>query len=254
MSNHQAQNINPYLSIITCIHKTNEDFIRRSLASIESQTYKDFEHVINIGRVEKSTVKLLRDYKARNQASYSIRFIKTPVRGVAKALNSSFPYARGEVIHFLHADDYYTRPDALQRATAYFRANAEVVWLTGDPIFQYRALKLRLPTTKILKLNPSKVLSQMIFISHENTFMKTRLLRHYAGFDEGVNGPVEYRLWLRMIRQEKILIVDDSFTTLGIHPESTSRGTPRAIVRSIKECRQVAARERANLHSVQVTA
>lgn len=242
----------PLLTIITCIHQSNEAFLEACLKSIEAQVFRDFEHIINIGQVEKSTIKILREYRARNSGAFPIRFMKSAARGVAHALNASYPHANGKLIHFLHSDDYYLRPDTLERAVKHFERDESTAWVTGTPFIDLGRLKFRLPSTSILRINPARVLSKMIWISHENTFMKTELLNTYAGFDEEVKGPVEYRLWLRMIRKEKLTIVRESFTALRIHPESTSRGTWRAVLRSLKECRRVAKQEAADYWSSEI--
>lgn len=233
----------PFLSIVTCIHQADDGFLQESLASLEMQTFRDFEHIINIGQADESTMRILREYNERNSAKHPIHFMESEPRGVAHALNSAYPHARGKVIHFLHADDYYLHPDSLQTAMQYFQRDPSTVWITGVPLFDFGWLKLRVPSTSILRLSPAKVLSTMIWISHENTFMNTELLKTYSGFDEGVKGPVEYRLWLRMVRREKLTIVNDSFTSLRIHTNSTSRGTLSAVVRSLKECRRVVKEE-----------
>jgi glycosyltransferase len=229
-------------SIITCTYDPKPEHLDRALESMETQTYKNFEHIINDSYSNRITSLLLQDYIKRNKKKYPIKFFQTKPKGVAKALNDASKVASGELIHFLHSDDYYLDKNSLKRASSYFTKDTN--WITGNFIFNFKDKKFRVPVTKLLKLNPKRVLQTFIFISHENTFMHTSLLKKYGGFNEKVKGPVEYRLWLRMIQEEELKLVNDAFTVFAIHKNSTSRGSLTAAIRSIKECIRILKEEK----------
>ena len=236
------KNIKPRFSIVTCTYNPKAEHLIKALESLESQTFKDIEHVINDSYSNRVTSLILKDYIKRNKNKYPIKFIQTQPSGVAKALNDASKTAEGEIIHFLHSDDYYLNKTSLERADACFDKNTN--WMTGNFIFQLGKKTHYIPITKLLKTSPKKVLSIFTAISHENTFMRTKLLKKYGGFNEKVIGAVEYRMWLRMIKKENLKLVDDVFTVFLVHKGSTSRGTLKYVLRSIKEIFQVLEEEK----------
>jgi hypothetical protein len=146
--------------------------------------------------------------------------------------------ASGDIIHYLHSDDYYSTDDALQRAVAYFREDADLVWLTGNYLIDIKGQIIIVPQTHLLRINPEKALSAMNIISHENTFMKREAVEKYGGFSEGKDDVVEYKLWLKLIKDHKPLILNEEFTAFIIHSGSTSTGNiikfSKAIIRAFK--------------------
>jgi hypothetical protein len=146
--------------------------------------------------------------------------------------------ASGDIIHYLHSDDYYYKDDALQRAAGYFREDPDLVWLTGNFLIEIKGQVIAIPQTHLLRINPEKALSAMNIISHENTFMKREVVHKYGGFSEGKDDVVEYKLWLNLIKDHKPLILNEEFTSFIIHSGSTSTGNiikfSKAIIRAFK--------------------
>lgn len=229
------------LSIVTCTHNPKPEFLEKAVDSVENQTFNDFEHIINDSQSNKLTLLILKDYIKRNRKNYPIKFIQTKPGGVAKALNDASELASGEIIHFLHSDDYYVNNTSLKRAMSYF--DKKTNWITGNFIFNINGKSYYIPITKLMKLNTKRLLSTFTFISHENTFMRTKLLKKYGGFSENIKGPVELRLWIRMVKKEHLKLVDETFTVFRVHRGSTSRGGIRPALMSIKESLQVAKEE-----------
>jgi glycosyltransferase involved in cell wall biosynthesis len=211
------------ISIITCTYNS-EKFLPQALESIERQTYPNIEHIINDSYSTDGTLAIIQDYIKRNGARYAIKFMQSQARGVGNALNTATAAAAGEIIHYLHSDDYYLDENALARAAGHFNANPDLVWLTGNFVVEWRGKKLVLPQTLILQPNLEIALSVMNFISHENTFMKREVVQHYGGFVETKIEPVEYSLWLKLLKDHQPLILNDEFTVFIIHKGSTSTG------------------------------
>jgi Glycosyl transferase family 2 len=180
--------------------------------------------VINDSFSTDGTMTIIKDYIARNEGRYPIKLIQTEPHGVANALNHATEAATGDIIHYLHSDDYYDSPDALERAAGYFLANPEIVWITGNFYVEVRGEQNIIPHSQFLKVNPAKAISMMNIIHHENTFMKREAVNTYGGFCEDKNMNVEYRMWLRLIQNHQPLVVNDQFTVFIIHSGSTSTG------------------------------
>jgi glycosyltransferase involved in cell wall biosynthesis len=223
------------ISIITCTYNS-EKFLQKALDSVENQSYQNIEHIINDSYSTDGTSRIIRDYIERNRHRYPIKFIHSNPSGVANALNVATKAATGDVIHYLHSDDYYYENNSLEKVAKIFNQYPELVWLTGNFLVEFRGKTYMIPQTHLLEIDPEIALSFMNFISHENTFMKREYVHMYGGFNESKNDVVEYRLWLNLIREFKPLVIDDAYTVFIIHKGSTSTGSlprfSRAIMRA----------------------
>ena len=120
------------LSIIT-INYNNAEGLRKTLASVASQTFRDFEHIIVDGGSTDGSVEVIREYadneairlkgyeairqensKADNLASSPhhlitsspIIWISEPDTGIYNAMNKGLRKAQGEYLLFLNSGDY----------------------------------------------------------------------------------------------------------------------------------------------------
>jgi glycosyltransferase involved in cell wall biosynthesis len=212
------------ISVITCTYNS-ENFLMQALDSIECQSYLNIEHIINDSYSTDGTLEIVHDYVERNKGRYPIKLVQSDPHGVGNALNFATQEATGDIIHYLHSDDYYLNRYSLEKVVNYFNKNPDLVWLTGNFLIEYKGHKITIPQTFLLQSNMEIALSCMNFISHENTFMRTEAVQGYGGFNETKQDVVEYSLWLHLMRDHKPLIVDDEFTVFIIHKGSTSTGS-----------------------------
>ncbi len=213
----------PVISVVTCTFNS-EKYLEQALRSVETQSYPFLEHIINDSFSTDRTSEIIAAYIKRNESKYPIKLIKTKPNGVANALNLATREATGDLIHYLHSDDYYLNSDSLSKAVGYFSMDPNLVWVTGNFLVEIKGEKIIIPQTHLLKINPSAAVSMMNIIHHENTFMKREAVMHYGGFCEDKTMNVEYRLWLRLIQDYNPLVVNDQFTVFIIHKGSTSTG------------------------------
>lgn len=219
-----TNNKNLTISVITCTFNS-EKYLKKALESVENQTYKNIEHIINDSYSTDKTLEIVQEYIERNKDEYNIKFIQSEPKGVANALNIATKEATGDIIHYLHSDDYYFNTESLRKAASKFMKNPDLVWLTGNFLVDVKGKLITIPQTHLLRVNPEKALFAMNIISHENTFMKREAVQMYGAFSESKNDVVEYSLWLNLIKDHKPLIVNDEFTVFIIHKGSTSTGS-----------------------------
>ena len=134
------------LSIIT-INYNNAEGLRKTLASVASQTYADIEHIIVDGGSTDGSVEIIREY-ADNQAkgerleakgtenskadtpastlytlhltpsAHIVRWISEPDKGIYNAMNKGIRMATGEYIEILNSGDILAAPDVTERMMA----------------------------------------------------------------------------------------------------------------------------------------
>ncbi|MDO9545842.1 MAG: glycosyltransferase [Pelolinea sp.] len=231
----------PLISIITCTFNS-EKYLKKALESVQNQTYKNIEHIINDSYSTDKTLEIIRAYIEQNKETYSIKFLQSEPHGVANALNVATEEATGDIIHYLHSDDYYFEKESLNKAASHFVKNPNLVWLTGNFLVEIKGKIIAIPQTHLLRINPERALSSMNIISLENTFMKREAVQLYGGFNEDKDSVVEYSLWLKLIKDYRPLIVNDEFTVFIIHKGSTSTGSvikfSKAVLRAFNSQRE----------------
>ena len=116
----------PLVSIVTP-SKDQATFLTECLLSVQRQAYPELEHIVVDGGSKDGTVDLLKAFSN----SARLRWISEPDRGQSEALNKGFAIARGEIVGWLNADDWYL-PGAVTRAVARLKAEPRSGWVHGD--------------------------------------------------------------------------------------------------------------------------
>jgi glycosyltransferase len=110
----------PKITIVTCTYN-RVNFLKKALESVEKQTYKNIEHIINDSNSDDGTSGLIQEYIKKNNSRYDIKLLQGKSEGISKALNLSLQHATGDIIHFLHDDVYYLNEKSVERAADYFK-------------------------------------------------------------------------------------------------------------------------------------
>lgn len=99
----------PKLSIIT-INYNNKDGLEKTIASVSSQTYTDFEYLI----IDGGSTDGSRNYIASQQTALTY-WVSEPDRGIYHAMNKGITKAKGEYILFLNSGDYLLENSSLAK-------------------------------------------------------------------------------------------------------------------------------------------
>lgn len=108
------------LSIIT-INRNNAEGLRKTLASIAAQTYRNIEHIIIDGASTDGSVDVIRDYESANRSSahpLTITWISEPDGGIYEAINKGIRKATGEYVQILNSGDILAADDVTARMIA----------------------------------------------------------------------------------------------------------------------------------------
>lgn len=96
------------LSIIT-INRNNAEGLRKTMESVLSQTYRDFEYIIIDGASTDDSVKVIKSMvpeQKMNINGIQVRWISEPDTGIYNAMNKGIWVASGEYLLFLNSGDY----------------------------------------------------------------------------------------------------------------------------------------------------
>lgn len=95
------------------------EFLERTIQSVLNVNYPNLEYIIIDGGSTDGSVDIIKKYADRLTYWHS-----KPDKGQVDALNQGFKIAKGEIIHFLNADDLLT-PDSIDSVVRCFEVNKQ---------------------------------------------------------------------------------------------------------------------------------
>ena len=107
------------LSIVT-INYNNAEGLRRTLASVSEQTYRDIEHIIIDGGSTDGSVDIIKEYAYANPSKdpflkHTIKWVSEKDNGIYNAMNKGLRKAIGAYIEILNSGDVLAAPDVTDR-------------------------------------------------------------------------------------------------------------------------------------------
>ena len=96
------------ISVITATFNSQSS-IRTCIESLNNQTYKNYEHIVIDGGSKDGTIEVLDKYKKNISL-----LISEPDNGIYDALNKGVLNSTGEIVGFLHSDDFYADKEVLE--------------------------------------------------------------------------------------------------------------------------------------------
>ena len=118
----------PRLSIIT-INFNNRDGLQRTIDSVVSQTFHDFEWIVIDGGSTDGSRELIERY-----ADHFAYWVSEPDKGIYNAMNKGIDKAQGGYLLFLNSGDWLVDETALERCLSH-KFDADVMY--GDCVFHY---------------------------------------------------------------------------------------------------------------------
>ena len=120
-------NENIKFSIITVCFNA-EKTIERTINSICSQNYKNYEYLIVDGKSTDNTVSIVEKYAEQNN---NIKVISEKDRGIYDAMNNGIILSRVELILFINADDWL-EDNILNTLSQFMESNNDIDCMYGN--------------------------------------------------------------------------------------------------------------------------
>ena len=180
------------ISVVTIVRNDREG-LRRTLDSLDAQTYRGFETIVVDGASTDGTVELLIGRPAEH-----LRWRSAPDGGIADAFNRGLARTRGAWIQFLNAGDRYRDASGLAEMAAHLRQPGVVTAFAdmGDRTIPRRAPRPRDP------------LRRRALISHQASFTSRTVFAAHGGFDPALRVRMDYEFWLRVLPHHPLRFVD----------------------------------------------
>ncbi|MFN0064711.1 MAG: glycosyltransferase family 2 protein [Chlamydiales bacterium] len=202
-------------SIITITFNA-EEFLEKTLASVATQDFSDYEHIIWDGGSVDRTLKIA--------DKYDVRVYQGKDAGIADAMNKGAAFAEGEILLYLHADDFLAHPSVLSMVDTAFRQHPSLEWLYGQ-IYTVDERGEVVAQSKYCPFSYKKLRCYNI-ISHPSTFVKRELFERIGGFNPTLRYCMDYDLWLRLARFSTPLALHAPLACFRKHKGSLSTAEP----------------------------
>lgn len=215
------------LSIIT-VNYNNAEGLKRTLDSVASQTYREFEHIIVDGGSSDESVKVILDYvskvESRELRVERVLWSSEPDRGIYDGMNKGIQKASGEYLYFLNGGDCLASPTVL----------AELIHqLDGTDIIMGRvnySRKGQIVGQSALLSEDDMSLYRMYLrgINHQSAFIKRGLLEQMP-YDTSVKMGADWKFFVQAIvlGGATVKFIDAIFANYDISGVSTN--TPMVI-------------------------
>lgn len=162
------------LSIIT-INRNNASGLSKTIESVVSQSFADYEYIVIDGASNDDSVNVIRQY-----ADNISHWVSEPDKGIFNAMNKGIIKATGEYCLFLNSGDWLTDSNVI---TDFVNSNLTEDIISGNLIQVYENNK----TTTWIPESKELMNFDCLYdgsLPHQATFIKTELFTRYGLYNE----------------------------------------------------------------------
>jgi len=180
----------PKLSVIT-INYNNAHGLEKTVNSVLSQTYNDFEYIIIDGGSTDESVEIIN--KNNDKISY---WVSENDKGIYDAQNKGIDNARGEYCLFLNSGDYLYENQSLQKVFSY-NTNTDII--SCDMVFDYgnKIIAKKQPES------PSNFYLLKTTLWHPATLIKRSLFGTFGKYNLEYKTAADYDFFLKVLVKNK---------------------------------------------------
>jgi len=183
----------PFFTIITPT-LNSEKYLEECLKSVETQSFKDWEHIFIDAYSRDNTIRILRKYKKRNPDKVFI--YQYPKKGITDAFNKGIINSKGKFLSFLNSDDLLEKEALRKVHNELIRKNTG--WLYGGNYIIDKNGK-RLYKRENPVFNYKKIL-YYDSICHQSVFTSKKIFKKYGLFN--YKHAMDYDYFLRIGKNE----------------------------------------------------
>jgi glycosyltransferase involved in cell wall biosynthesis len=203
-------------SVITvCLNAAK--YINETIESVLSQDFSGFELIFIDGGSVDSTLDIVKDLACRE---LRVKWISEHDGGIADAMNKGIRLATGDVIVFLHADDYFASTDVLSLMSKVLMAGPHNYWATGG-VCEIDEFGNTMRNVNVRRYSRRRLLRNNIIL-HPATFVRREAFELVGAFDTSLRYSMDYEFWLRLSALGPPIEVSSILTNFRVHKGSIS--------------------------------
>ena len=211
----------PFFTIITPTYNS-ENYLDECIKSIESQEFKDWEHVFIDSFSSDRTMSILRAYKKRHP--HKVKIYQYPKNGISDAFNKGIKKSSGKYINFLGSDDLLEK-----NALTIVHKNmcpGNYSWCFGDftKIDEFGDFT----KSKNYHFEPLVYPNLLIhlYICHQTVFSSRKLFDNFGYFKNNLHYCMDHDFIMRIWKNSRFLYIPkflSRFRITGKNPSSFRR-------------------------------
>jgi len=179
------------LSIIT-VNLNNAAGLSKTLESVASQTFTNYEHIIIDGGSTDGSVDIIKDYERKyNGVPGHLYWVSEPDKGIYNAMNKGIKVASGEYLEFLNSGDYYFSKHSIM----FFNQDLNFDLVFGDDIVEEKDGR-RTTIERPDKITINHLLTKTM--SHSASFFKNELFVKFGLYNESYKIAADYEFFLKI--------------------------------------------------------
>ena len=185
------------ITIITASFNNNKT-IAQCIESVINQNYSNIEYIIIDGKSTDNTVAI-----AKNYSDKISRIISEADEGMYFALNKGIKIASGDIIGFLHADDFYSNNSVIENVISYFeKFKTDSVY--GNLQYVKKESENRIIRNWTAGEFKFENLKNGWMPPHPSFFVKKEVYRKFGLFNTNYKIASDYDLMIRFLGKHKI--------------------------------------------------
>jgi glycosyltransferase involved in cell wall biosynthesis len=189
----------PLVSIVTPSYNTGP-FIAETLRSVRDQAYPRVEHIVLDSGSTDETLQVLEQFP-------NVTLIRNAPGSMCDKLNLGFSLARGDVVAWLCADDYYC-PGAIAKAVEALQQNPETALVYCNDL-RVDELSVEIRRTPSRQTRHRELVQEQNYLPNPTVFMRREALAAVGAVDIRFPLVCDWDLWIRISRRFVIRYVDD---------------------------------------------
>ena len=205
------------VSIITvCLN--SQKTIRKTIKSVISQSYKNYEYIIIDGGSTDNTIKIINEYK-----KYISVFISEKDKGIYDAINKGIKKSTGSVVSILNSDDIFCDDKTTQKIISYFKSDLKLDCLIGNTLITKNNSK---KVIRNYKANSFK--KWMLYLGfsppHPSTFVRKKIYKKFGLYNKKYKIAGDFEFFVRIFLKKKISfkIINKNFVLMKSGGRSSS--------------------------------
>ena len=203
------------ISILMTVHNF-EKYIKKSIESILSQSFGDFELIIVDDLSTDNTVKIINSI---NDERINLFKLQKKI-GRTKALNFGLNKINSDLIAIQDADDI-SEPDRIEKTINCFNDSTVGLVCSRSKFIDNNDNEISNKFQKIKKFN-SKKLKIENFIAHSSTTFRSKINGHSFFYDESFIYAQDYKMILTFLLKSKIHFLDEYLVKIRVHEKNMS--------------------------------
>lgn len=215
------------LSIVT-INWNNAVGLEKTMQSVASQTFKEFEYVVIDGASTDDSVKVIKTHE--NGFDY-LKWVSEPDAGIYNAMNKGIRMASGDYIQILNSGDYLAAPDVTERMLKALKEKDVPSILYGNMVKCFPDGR-RLVDKCFAGQEITMLGMYTGTLNHDPAYIRRDLFEKYGYYDESLKIVSDWKWYLQAIifGGEKPKYVDVDVTLFDMTGISENGGQNRNLI------------------------